>query len=69
MIIVNTGGNIVNFDNILSLTNENNALVGITPTGYKIYIEIFNETKIAEEYVKQIRKAYSIKQTEFIIGG
>ena len=69
MIIVNTSGNIINFDNIVSLTNENNALVGITPTGHKIYIEVFNEIKIAKEYVKQIQKAYSIKQTEFIIGG
>lgn len=69
MIIVNTSGSIINFDNLVYLINENNALVGITPTGYKIYIEVFNETKIAKEYVKQIQKAYSIKQTEFIIGG
>lgn len=69
MIIVNTWGNIVNFDNLVLLMNKDNALVGVTNTGYEIYIEDFNETGIAEEYVKQIRKAYAIKQTEFIIGG
>lgn len=69
MIIVNTSGNIVNFDNLVLLMNKDNAVVGITPTGYEIYIETFNETKIAEEYVKQIQKAYATKQTEFIIGG
>lgn len=69
MIIVNTSGNIVNFDNLVLLMNKDNALVGFTNTGYEIYIEVFNETKIAKEYVKQIQKAYSIKQTEFIIGG
>lgn len=69
MIIVNTNGNIINFDNIVSLINEDNVLVGITPTGYKIYIEVFHETKIAEAYKKQIQKAYATKQTELIIGG
>lgn len=69
MIIVNKYGSIVNFDNIVVLLNRGEDLIGITPTGYEIHIERFQNSQIALEYVKNIRKAYSIKQTEFIIGG
>lgn len=69
MIIVNRAENIINFDNLVALITRDNSLVGITSSGYEIYIDTFNETKIAEAYKNQIQKAYSIKQTEFIIGG
>ena len=69
MIIVNDVGTIINFENLVAIFNKNEDLMALMPNGTELCIQRFNTSQIASEYVKNIRKAYSIKQTEFIIGG